>query len=294
MAPQAAWLESAGGRRLHLQHGPIDLVIQVWAMDMAGEEAAYRAAWQRFQTILEELVAELPLLRQPLNDVRPLPRGVVARRMVQACWPHRAVFITPMAAVAGAVAEEILAAMATAVSLRKAYVNNGGDIALLLQPGEQFSTGLVGNLARPHIDAVARIDAASGIRGIATSGWRGRSLSRGIADAVTILAATAAAADAAATIVGNAVTAEHAAITRAPAASLKDDSDLGDILVTQNVGVLPTSLVREALSAGLAVAHDLQRRGAIQAACLTLQGETLLTEATATDMSLLTSAGGGR
>ncbi len=294
MGPQATWLQgAAGGRRLHLQHGPIDLVLQAWGAAEA-EEGAYRRAWQRFQTILEELVAELPLLRQPLGMVQPLPRGSTARRMTMACWPHRGVFITPMAAVAGAVADEILQAMTGEPGLRKAYVNNGGDIALRLGPGESFTTGLVGNLAQPHIDAVARIDAASGIGGIATSGWRGRSFSRGIADAVTILAASAAQADAAATIVANAVNAEHPAIRRMPANKLKDDSDLGDIPVTENVGVLPTSLVLEALSAGLAVAHDLQSSGAIQAACLTLQGETVVADRDRAEKRVLMSAGGGR
>ena len=67
------------------------------------------------------------------------------------------------------------------------------------------------------------------MRGVATSGWRGRSFSLGIADAVTVLAATAAAADAAATIIANAVDLPgHPAIARRPASELEDDSDLGD------------------------------------------------------------------
>jgi ApbE superfamily uncharacterized protein (UPF0280 family) len=273
IAPQAAWLDQGVGRRLHLQHGPIDLIIAAFGPAEAVEQA-YNQAWARFQTILEELVAELPLLRQPLGAVYPLLRGATARRMAAACWPHRGVYITPMAAVAGAVAEEILRAMAAGAELRKAYVNNGGDIALLLQQGESFNAAVVGNPDQPHIDAVARLEATMPSRGIATSGWRGRSFSRGIADAVTILAATAAQADAAATIIGNAVNADHPAIQRRPASELKDDSDLGEILVTENVGTLPNSVVAEALSAGLAVAHDLRRRGLIQAAYLSLQGET--------------------
>jgi len=273
IAPQAAWLGQGLERRLHLQHGPIDLIIAAFGPSEAVEQA-YAKAWTRFQTILEELVAELPLLRQPLGEVYPLLRGGTARRMAAACWPHRAVFITPMAAVAGAVAEDMLHALAAGPELRKAYVNNGGDIALLLQPGESFNVAVVSNPDQPHIDAVARLDAAMASRGIATSGWRGRSFSRGIADAVTILAATAAQADAAATIVGNAVNSDHPAIQRQPAAELKDDSDLGEILVTETVGTLPNSVVAEALSAGLAVAHDLRRRGLIQVAYLSLQGET--------------------
>ena len=66
------------------------------------------------------------------------------------------------------------------------------------------------------------------MRGIATSGWRGRSFSLGIADAVTVLADRAAAADAAATIIANAVDLPgHPAIVRVPACELAPDSDLG-------------------------------------------------------------------
>src|SRR5690606_13787972 len=140
--------------------------------------------------------------------------GDVARRMWRACAPHAAVFITPMAAVAGAVADEILAAMLRGRPLRKAYVNNGGDIALHLAEDEHFETGIVGNLAKPKITAKASIESADGIGGIATSGWRGRSFSLGIADSVAVLAPSAAAADAAATIIANAVNVDHPAIAR--------------------------------------------------------------------------------
>jgi len=96
------------GGRLHLQHGPIDLVIEAWG-ERHEIAAAYEQAWRRFQDILETLVAELPILRRAVGPAYPLARGPVARRMVAAVWPHRDVFITPMAAVAGSVADEMLA-----------------------------------------------------------------------------------------------------------------------------------------------------------------------------------------
>lgn len=271
-APQAAWLGSGDARRLHLQHGPIDLVIGASGAPEAVEQA-YARAWARFQDVLARLVEELHALRQPLGEAYPLFRHPVARRMAAACWPYREGFITPMAAVAGAVADEILTAMRDGLSLEKAYVNNGGDIALHLAPGAVFSAGIVCRNDQPALDAVAEIPAALPVRGIATSGWRGRSQSLGVADAVTILAADAAAADAAATIVANAVNVEHPAVQRRPAREVRDDSDLGDRLVTVTVGALPNSAVQQALSAGAAVAHDLRRRGLLHAAFLSLAGE---------------------
>ena len=119
---------SQDARKLHLHHGPIDLIVEAWGT--AGNVAsAYDAASARFETILSSLVEELPSLRMPVRDISEL-NGPVALRMLAATRPFDGIFITPMAAVAGAVADEILSAMKGAATLTKAYVNNGGDIAV--------------------------------------------------------------------------------------------------------------------------------------------------------------------
>ncbi|HLJ72170.1 MAG TPA: UPF0280 family protein [Roseiarcus sp.] len=266
----------ADGRR-HFNDGPIDLVIEAFGEPDA-VESAYAAAWRRFQTILDELCAELPLLRAQAAPDGPRPAGPVARRMAAAVAPFcDAHFITPMAAVAGAVAEEILQAMTGAAPLRRAYVNNGGDIALHLSAGERFSIGMVDRPDRPSLIGAATIAARDPIRGVATSGWRGRSFSLGVADAATILARTAASADAAATLVANAVDLPgHPAIRRAPASSRDPQSDLGDRLATVGVGALTPAEIDEALARGLAEAERLRALGAIAAAALRLCGETRL------------------
>jgi uncharacterized protein len=266
------------GRRLHLQDGPIDLIIEGFGAREA-VAAAYEAASRRFIGLLDELCAELADLRR---EVAPeaRPYGAVARRMVDAVRPYATrSFITPMAAVAGSVADEILAAMIAAGGdrLTRAYVNNGGDIALHLRPGTHFVTGLVDRPNRPGLFAKAIIRAGDGIGGIATSGARGRSFSLGIADAVTILARDAAEADAAATIVANAVDLpDHAGIVRIPAARLQPDSDLGEIPVTRTVPALTKPDIDAALARGAALAETLRRETLITAAALRLQGETRL------------------
>ena len=261
------------GRRLHLQHGPIDIVAQAFG-EAAEVGAAYRQAGARFSGVLDDLVAELALLRRALGPSRPAPRGPVARRMVRACRPHRARFITPMAAVAGAVADEVLAAMTAGRSLGRAYVNNGGDIAVHLGPGTSLSAGVVNDPGRPGLDDAITLGADRPARGMATSGWRGRSHSLGIADAVTVLGESAAAADAAATLIANAVTVAHPAIERAPASALREESDLGERLVTVAVGPLPASAKAAALDTGLAEARAMQAAGLIESARLALQGES--------------------
>ena len=263
--------------RLHLQDGPIDLIVEAFGAP-ADVACAYRAAELRFVTILDELCDELPLLRAEVGAAAR-PKGVVARRMFDAVQPYAVRgFITPMAAVAGSVAEEVLGAMTAAAKLSRAYVNNGGDIALHLVPGEVFAVGMIDRPDRPSLFGKAEIAAADGVKGVATSGRHGRSFSLGIADAVTVLAATAAAADAAATVIANAVDLPgHPGITRQSANHFDPQSDLGDRLVTVAVAPLIEVETARALSAGLGVAEDLREAGLIVGAALHLNGKTRVT-----------------
>ena len=265
----------ADGKRLHLQDGPINLVIEAFG-SRAAVSVAYAAAARRFHGLLDELCEELRTLRAPVAT-GPCPlNGPIARRMHAATVPYAdRFFITPMAAVAGAVAEEILEHMLCAAQLDKAYVNNGGDIALALAPAESFTVGLIDRPDLPSLFAKAAISADDGIAGIATSGWRGRSFSLGIADAVTVLAGTAAEADAAATIIANAVDLPgHPGIVRQSASALQPDSDLGDLPVTRHVPELAAAEIEAALDAGAALAGALAERNLIGAAALHLRGET--------------------
>lgn len=272
--PQIALLSD--GRRLHLQDGPIDLIIEARGRERE-VRAAYAAAARRFTGLLDELCAELPELRAAAEKMTSL-KGVVARRMHAAVAPYAAdCFITPMAAVAGSVAEEILGAMLGAASLDRVYVNNGGDIALRLGRGEHFSVGLMDRPDRDGVMRTMRVDADDPVRGIATSGRHGRSFSLGIADAVTVLAATASQADAAATIIANAVDLPgHPAIIRQPANELQPDSDLGARLVTRAVGELKDSEIATALESGAECARQLFDRGLIEGAVLRLCGDMLV------------------
>jgi len=270
-------------RRWHFQHGPIDIVIGADG-DAPALAAAHEAAWRRFETVLPELVAELPALRLPVRGPCPL-QGVIARRMWLACRPYHSAYITPMAAVAGAVAQELIGCYQRD-GIARAWVNNGGDIALHLAPGASARIGMFADLGRidpAHIgiDAQFELRAEMPVRGVATSGWRGRSFSLGIADCVTVLARSAAQADAAATMIANAVDVDDPRILRTPANQLKDDTDLGEIPVTVDVPRLEPALVQRALGAGERRARALHRDGLIHAAVLVCQDQWLRVEALA-------------
>ena len=166
------------------------------------------------------------------------------------------------------------------------------DIALHLAPGQLLRVGLWADLGtfddqalrraeagRLPLDGRFELHAGMPVRGVATSGWRGRSFSLGIADSVTVLATTAAMADAAATVVANAVNLDDPRIQRRPADELQDDSDLGHRRVTVDVPALSPDEALQALASGLRAARVLQRRGLLHAAALVCQGRMLRLDA---------------
>ena len=263
-----SWLD---GGRLFLQHGPINLIVRAGGPAPA-IGVAYRSLIDVFPDWLGVLVDELPRLRRPESPRLARPAGPIARRMTAAVRACTTGFITPMAAVAGAVADEAAAALAAQPDIEHAYVNNGGDIALYLGPGTRLSVGVVPSLREAIPRARIEVASASAVRGVATSGWQGRSHSLGIADAVTVLARNAAIADAAATLVANAVDVDHPGIRREPASALDEESDLGDRPVTVAVPALEPEAADAALDAGMRAASALRVRGVVEGAALAVQG----------------------
>lgn len=266
------WLEE--NKRLHLQHGPIDLVIQA-----DGDERECALAFDQaiacFETVLVSIVNELAVLRTPIANLDGVRFScVVAQQMVEAVRPYADRFVTPMAAVAGSVAQYTLAQMCLNRKLTRVAVNNGGDIALHLSAHESYMVGICESPNSSAQNAHAQIHANSPVRGIATSGWQGRSHSLGIADAVTVLASNASRADVAATLIANQIDLPGSAkVERVAASALSSDSDLGDQLVTTQVHPLTLTEKQQALQAAVRFAQTLVHNGLINSAILTVQGE---------------------
>ena len=263
----ASWLAEG---RLFLQHGPINLVAKV---DGTQHPAPYADLIRAFPEWLGALVRELTRLRHAEDVALPLPSHPIALAMVRAVRNFPDQFVTPMAAVAGAVADRAIAELCSHEGVERAWANNGGDIALYLAPGSSLTVGVVPSLTKAIPEARITIQSDSPVRGIATSGWDGRSQSLGIADAVTVLARNAACADAAATLIANAVNVDHPAVIRASASTLDEHSDLGSRLVTEMVGTLDDTAITIALQRGVEFAKRLQRRGTIHSAALALKGQ---------------------
>jgi ApbE superfamily uncharacterized protein (UPF0280 family) len=270
-------IQKLAGERLHLSHGPIDIILKAWGAP-DDVRKAHRAVMRGFPHVLPNLTDELKELRKPI-DRKPKVKGSIAQRMVAACEPFSGEFITPMAAVAGAVAEAILELMLKAAPLERAYVNDGGDIAIHLSEDQSLVLGVAGDFtggSLPTLNGALRLSHAMAVRGVATSGAQGRSFSLGIADSVTVLARSASLADAAATVVANAVNIDSPKVERERASELDPDSDLGDRLVTTEVGRLSPEERAQALGAGEKRAEALLVQGLIAGAMLSLQGEVAI------------------
>ncbi|MGB5835931.1 MAG: UPF0280 family protein [Albidovulum sp.] len=264
--------------RLWLSEGPIDL-----CLDLDGPDAEMRhaetLALGAFRGLLDMLVTELPLLREAVTAQSRCPAGPVAQRMMGAVCVHLPQFVTPMAAVAGAVADHLLGAITAGSKLNRAAINNGGDIALYLGKDARYRIGISDGRQPGPFAGVIDLVESDGVGGIATSGWRGRSHSLGIADAVTVLAKSAADADVAATLIANAVNLpDSALIIRRPACTLAPDSDLGERSVTVAVAALSDDDRLRALTAGAARAKEMVALGRVRAVFLALQGQVLVVD----------------
>ena len=157
---------------------------------------------------LEQFIARDPYFRATFEPYGcPADAPLIVKRM---CAASARVGVGPMAAVAGAIAEAAVEAMARA-GARHALVDNGGDIALLNE-----ETALVGIYAgaSPFKDLALEVPPRDRILGICTSsGTVGPSISLGNADAALIVSDDVALADAAATALGNRITDESSLAT---------------------------------------------------------------------------------
>jgi len=265
--------------RLFLQHGPINIVLEAFGID---KNLAYRNVKKYFETILDELVLDLELLKKEVVLNRKF-NNKISQSMQDATERFAPTFITPMAAVAGSIADNILRVLINDTNLEKAYVNNGGDVSFYLNENQIIKSSLA---AIPNI--IAEIKYKDKSRGIATSGWRGKSFSRGIADSVTVLAKNAALADAAATMIGNAVDIyNHPKIKKRPANDIYEDSDLNNLLITVEVGNLTELEIRTALKNGYQTALQYVQKDLINTALIQLSNFFCIVQKNSTNLNII-------
>lgn len=254
--------------KILLQCGPLNMTIEayrkgepcMWAID-----AAVTTALNGLLEVAKHRETCSTWIKGIQDDSNnPLPVST----MIHATRSVHYEMVTPMAAVAGTIAE-LSADSAYREGATLVICNNGGDIALRMDPDESVTVGINKDLQiRMGLSAKIKLDAASGIRGICTSGMGGRSLTCGIAQSVTVLGAHASIADVAATLIANQVSAEHPNISRKPAEELQPDTDIAGVLVTERVGELPREIWKSAIEQGVLEAERLIELGVISGAVL--------------------------
>ncbi len=255
--------------------GPTTLVLKG---EKGGQDYSFdrTAVTARVEWILAQIKECLPVLKQKAFLIRKtayLPRA--GRAMVEAVKEIDPATLTPMAAVAGTVAEEVLDFL-KGEGLEFLSVNNGGDIAAFNHRPKPVAIGIGDIRSGGPSPYVLGIQGLAEF-GVATSGFGGRSFTLGLADMVSVVARSAPVADAAATFICNRTNVEHASVVRRKAAEIDPSTDIPEEMVTVRIGELSPEAVREALSKGKVAAERLKSERRILDAVIALKGEAVTT-----------------
>lgn len=256
--------------RVFLNYGPVQMLLMARAHGLAMTEQLQEAA-EYVMRILSDLskvqkqAKDCLTLNETDHSLFPLP----LRLMVEAVLEAGDRTLTPMAAVAGTFAD-LAGDWLVEKGALKVMINNGGDIALRLLENEKTKVGLTPCIESSGYSHILNLTAKDGIGGVATSGLGGRSFTKGIASAVTVVAKTARVADACATLIANHCFTEDPGISRLPAELLDPNTDIPGHLVTVKVGDLSPQTKAKALKNALQKAKELKSQGRIHGAVIFL------------------------
>jgi hypothetical protein len=204
------------------------------------------AAFPLIQQTLGEIAQVLPVLRQYPKDGDFSSLEGLPQVMAEAVLATGEETLTPMAAVAGAVAD-MVADWIFARGADMVAVNNGGDVALRLGPGQQMRMGILPDLDG-EISQIVTLRAEDGIGGVCTSGLGGRSLTRGIANSVTVFSHRCALADACATHIANCSYIDSPRVHTCMAGQLEPESDIAALRIVNRVDALDEAEARQGLT----------------------------------------------
>lgn len=256
--------------------GPMRLAIRAWQNGRPQIALCRKAAEASF-AYLEAVAANKTVLSEFAGNIRTLPENPLARRMIESVRAIGDMDLTPMAAVAGTIADAV-ADWLFGRGPTKVVVDNGGDIAIRLAAGETATVGIRPRIEYFDISHIARLDDRSSSWGITTSGLGGRSFTRGIASAVTVIAENTSIADAVATAIANACVVEDPSIVQIPAEQLDPGTDLKGVNVTVDMGALSGTQKIQAVNAACSKADILCRQGHIVGALIALEDVFMMTD----------------
>ncbi len=172
----------------------------IWAERDLRAEAA--SALRRARNELCRYIRENPRFAHSLEPIR-CTNGAPAI-VWDMCRAGQAAGVGPMAAVAGAIAQQVAEELAQ--FSREVIVENGGDLYLVCH--RERIVGIMAPGSCWDCRLGLRVRAPGGLSICTSSGTHGHSLSLGRANAATVIAASGALADAVATALGNRVVSE--------------------------------------------------------------------------------------
>ena len=264
------------GGHVMAECGPMRLVITAFVGKVPQPEMGMKAAEESI-LYLERIARLRHLLGRGVpNNPRDIDEPL-AREMFRSVMSTGDKDLTPMAAVAGVIGDAV-ADYLYERGMTKVVVNNGGDVSVRLRGGEPVKVGIrpvAGEEAGSH---VIQLDPDRPSWGIASSGLGGRSLTRGIASAVTIIAEKASIADAAATAIANASFIQDEHVIQRPAEEIDPDTDIPGIPVTVRVGPLSKEKKTRALSSAMEKTAELVQKQIIFGAFVAVDGEFSMTD----------------
>ena len=249
--------------RLYLEYGPTNLVVEAFHKD---KQKIYNYIIENIGEMLSQLSLELAKLRENTKENTRF-KSEIAKKMNDSTKIFLPRFITPLASVAGAISEILLDKVLSKFNLKKIYINNGGDVAIFLKKKQTLKL-----LVATTNNFLITLEGDGCKYGVATSGWKGRSFSMGIADSVTTIARSSSIADAAATIIANDTNIEnHKNIKKQKANEIDEYSDLKNKLITTSVGELSENDIKQALKKGTITAKKLIEKKIILTALLNVK-----------------------
>ena len=256
--------------------GPMRLAIRARQNSRPQVRLCRQAAVAAF-SYLEAVAEHQAILAGSTDQINPVPENALARRMIKSVKAIDAVDLTPMAAVAGTIADAVADWLFKRGST-KVVVDNGGDIAIRLAAGQTATVGIRPQINSLNISHIARLDDRQSSWGVTTSGLGGRSFTRGIASSVTVIATRASMADAAATSIANACFVEDDSIVQVPAEQMDPNTDLKGVTVTVDVGSLKWDKKIGAVKTALRKAETLCRQNLIVGAFIAVEDVFMMTK----------------
>jgi len=244
--------------------GPMRLVISSFLGKVPQPAMSRNAARYAFE-VLERIARWREKLSRACPQISSQMEEPLALEMVSSALAVGDADLTPMAAVAGTIADAVADYLADR-GMTKAIVNNGGDIAIRLRGENSATVGIREDVQANDFSHVIRLGPERSAWGVATSGLGGRSLTRGIASAATVIAHKASVSDAAATAVANASFVEDPQVIQEYAEQIDPATDIPGILVTCEAGPLRHETTSLAVQRALERANALMERGVITGA----------------------------